>query len=149
MRVNQILFLFSDAHNRNRSIFETLLPRESATKEIDVALLPSISFPFFATHDQKLYKATKERIETLEGSWGFKRFLRDGYGCVNEPEGSGYYPEGVTQQFAGIESEWPMFHAFMVIDGVFKNNHKQVDKHQRALKQLIKFTDRGGKKTSE
>ena len=53
------------------------------------------------------------------------------------------YTEGMTQKFEGIESEWPIFHAFMIIDGVFKNQDVQVESHQRKLKQLIKYTDRG------
>ena len=140
-----VIYVDIDAHNRNRSIFETLLPRESPSKECDAAILSSISFPAFATHDNQLYMKAKDNIvSNLQGNWGFKRFRRDGLGCVLEPENMRYYNEGVTHTFEGIESEWPIFHAFMVIDGVFKNLEHQVDKHQRALKHLIKYTDRGG-----
>ena len=51
--------------------------------------------------------------------------------------------EGMTQKFENVESEWPIFYAFMIIDGVFKNQDAQVEKHQRKLKQMIKYTDNG------
>ena len=71
-----VIYVDIDAHNRNRSIFETLLPRESASKEVDAALLLSISFPAFATHDPELYEKTKSNIiNQLGGSWGFKRYV--------------------------------------------------------------------------
>ena len=124
-------------------IFETLLPRESASKEVDMALLLSISFPAFATHDPDLYVKTKSNIiGQLGGNWGFKRFCRDGQGCVLEPKDRKFYADGMTQKFEGLESEWPIFHAFMVIDGVFKNFDQQVEYHQSQLKRLIKYTDK-------
>ena len=40
-----------------------------------MALLLSVSFPAFATHDPELYGKTKSNIVgQLEGSWGFKRY---------------------------------------------------------------------------
>ena len=72
------------------------------------------------------------------------RFCRDGYGTVLEPKGQKVYADGMTQKFEGLESEWPIFHAFMVIDGIFKNIDQQVDYHQTQLKRLIKYTDKGG-----
>jgi phosphorylase kinase alpha/beta subunit len=75
-----VVYVDIDAHNRNRSIFETLLPRESSSKEVDAALLSTISFPAFATHEDLLYNETKNNIvKKLKGSYGFKRFIRDGY----------------------------------------------------------------------
>ena len=62
-----------------------------------------------------------------------------------EPKGKKFYADGMTQKFEGLESEWPIFHAFMVIDGVFKNLDEQVEYHQSQLKKLIKYTDKGGK----
>lgn len=139
-----VVYVDIDAHNRNRSIFETLLPRESASKEADAALLFSISFPAFATHDGEIYAKCKANIlNHLQGSWGFKRFSRDGFGCVLEPKDQHHYVNGMTQKFEGVESEWPIFHAMMIIDGVFKNLDNQVDTHQRALKRLIKYTEKG------
>lgn len=123
-----------DAHNRNRMILETLLPRESMTKTTDSSLLTAISFPAFATHNESLYLKTKEGIlKKLSGQWGFKRFVRDGYGTVLEPEGQRFYQTGKVKDFAGIESEWPLFYAYLIIDGVFSENEKQVGNSSLAM----------------
>ena len=55
-----------------------------------------------------------------------------------------FYEDGATQHFEHVESEWPVFHTFMIIDGLFKNNDSQVEKHQRLLKPLLKYTEKGG-----
>ena len=57
-----VVYVDIDAHNRNRNIFETLLPRESNTKQTDASLLATISFPAFATQNDQLYTKTKDRI---------------------------------------------------------------------------------------
>jgi phosphorylase kinase alpha/beta subunit len=49
-----VVYVDIDAHNRNRSIFETMLPRESSSKGVDCALLPTLSFPAFASHEERL-----------------------------------------------------------------------------------------------
>ena len=129
-----VIYADIDAHNRNRSIFETLLPRESNTKNTDAALLPTISFPAFATQNETLYTSTKSRIvDQLRGDYGFKRYIRDGFGTELEVAGRRYYQEGETVDFQGVENEWPMFFIFMVIDGVFKNLPEQVQEYQELL----------------
>ncbi len=79
------------------------------------------------------------------GQFGIKRFKRDGYGCILEPKNTRFYPEGMTQKFENIESEWPLFYAFLIIDGVFKDLGDQVDKYQKFLKRRLIYTDKGGK----
>ena len=70
-----VVYVDIDAHNRNRNIFETLLPRESNTKQTDASLLATISFPAFATQNDQLYTKTKDRIVNhLKGQYGFKRY---------------------------------------------------------------------------
>ncbi len=140
-----VVYVDIDAHNRNRSIFETLLPRESASKDVDAALIPTVSFPAFATHDSGLYEATKNKVvRSLEGRYGFRRFSRDGYGTVLEPEDVTTYPEGKIQEFDGIESEWPMFYAFMIIDGIFHRKTEQVERYQELLKKRLAYNEQGG-----
>lgn len=52
---------------------------------MDAALLPTISFPAFATHEDHLMQLTKTNIlRRLQGKYGFKRFSRDGYKCALE-----------------------------------------------------------------
>ncbi|XP_012280936.1 probable phosphorylase b kinase regulatory subunit beta isoform X3 [Orussus abietinus] len=130
-----VIYVDIDAHNRNRSIFETMLPRESSSKSVDVALLPTISFPAFATHEEFLYNETKSNIiRRLRGNYGFKRFGRDGYKTVLEETHRRYYKSGEIKEFDNIECEWPLFYIFMIIDGVFKTLPEQVEEYQNLLK---------------
>lgn len=62
-----------------------MLPRESSSKEIDSGLLSVISFPAFAVDDPVLLAITRDYIiDKLEGKYGCKRFLRDGYKTPKE-----------------------------------------------------------------
>jgi len=54
-----------------------------------------------------------------------------------------YYPEGKIQEFDAAESEWPMFYAYMVIDGVFKHNDEQVENYHQLLKKWLSFDENG------
>ncbi|XP_014600411.1 PREDICTED: probable phosphorylase b kinase regulatory subunit beta isoform X1 [Polistes canadensis] len=133
-----VIYVDIDAHNRNRSIFETMLPRESSSKSVDAALLPTISFPAFATHEEVLYNQTKSNIICrLKGNYGFKRFGRDGYKTVLEDTQRRYYKSGEIKEFDNVECEWPLFYIFMIIDGVFKTLPEQVEEYQNLLKARI------------
>lgn len=116
-----VIYVDIDAHSRNRSIFETLLPRESSSKNTDASLLATISWPSFATHDDILYTNTKMKmLNKLKGSYGLKRFLRDGYGTVLENKDAKYYKPEETKLYENIECEWPIMVCFLIIDGIFK-----------------------------
>ena len=49
------------------------------------------------------------------------------------------------QEFSGIESEWPLFFALLVIDGVFKKDDEQVDRYQEKLRKHLSYNEYGGK----
>ncbi|XP_029168646.1 probable phosphorylase b kinase regulatory subunit beta isoform X3 [Nylanderia fulva] len=133
-----VIYVDIDAHNRNRSIFETMLPRESSSKSVDAALLPTISFPAFATHEEVLYNETKANIVgRLKGNYGFKRFGRDGFKTVLEDKQRRYYKPGEIKDFDSVENEWPLFYIFMIIDGVFKSLPDQVEEYQNLLKARV------------
>lgn len=139
-----VVYVDIDAHNRNRSIFETMLPRESSSKDVDAALLPTISFPAFATHEDILYNETKNRVlRKLKGKYGFKRYIRDGYKTVNEDPNRRYYERGELKNFENIECEWPLFYIFMIIDGVFKSLPDQITEYQELLKSLLHSDSNG------
>lgn len=62
-----------------------MLPRESSSKELDSGLLSIISFPAFAVDDPILIQLTRDTIiGKLQGRYGCKRFLRDGYKTPTE-----------------------------------------------------------------
>ncbi|KAK9752586.1 Phosphorylase b kinase C-terminal domain [Popillia japonica] len=125
-----VVYVDIDAHNRNRSIFETMLPRESSSKAVDAALLPTISFPAFATHENILYNETKRNV----------------VGKLRENSEKRYYDKGEIKEFDGVECEWPMFYIFMIIDGVFKNLPDQITEYQELLKALIVLDKHGDPK---
>ncbi|CAH1368386.1 unnamed protein product [Tenebrio molitor] len=139
-----VVYVDIDAHNRNRSIFETLLPRESSSKEVDAALLSTISFPAFATHEDLLYNETKNNIvKKLKGSYGFKRFIRDGYKTTLEDRTKRFYEKSEIKDFEKVECEWPLFYLYMIIDGVFKSLPDQISEYQDLLKHRI-YLDQNG-----
>jgi len=223
-----IIYSDIDAHSRNRSIFETLLPRESRSKNTDSYLLATISWPCFATHDPLLYRSTKSKIlRKLKGRYGLKRFLRDPYGTVldsGSPEvqvyssflesksancacstsqtsservressfgsttsnsssslgeppktkqrKSSYFQRKnpnrsqnnlaqeaassqllqrmdsttrMSKKFEHIESEWPLFVCFLIIDGIFKQDMDQVSENEKLLyERLLKVDPKHG-----
>lgn len=142
-----VVYVDIDAHNRNRSIFETMLPRESSSKGVDASLLPTLSFPAFASHEERLVDQTKANIvNRLRGKKGFKRYNRDGHLCRLEETSRRYYHKSEILHFEGAECEWPMFYTFMIIDGVFKNLTDQIEEYQMELRKCM-FSDANGGKT--
>jgi len=61
-------------------------------KNTDASLLPTVSWPTFAIHEEKLVHRTVDKaLRKLKGKFGLKRFLRDGYGTVVEDRNRKYY----------------------------------------------------------
>lgn len=95
-----VVYVDIDAHNRNRSIFETMLPRESSSKGVDASLIPTLSFPAFASHEERLVEQSKQNvINRLRGKQGFKRFSRDGYLSRLEDKSRRYEMNAVSKEF--------------------------------------------------
>lgn len=87
-----VVYVDIDAHNRNRNTLETLLPRESSSKNVDAAALTVIGFPAFVIHDEKIINKTLSKINRrLKGNYGYKRFLRDGAYTVLEDKTRSFY----------------------------------------------------------
>lgn len=64
-------------------------------QSVDAALLPTISFPAFSTHEEVLYTETKANIvRRLKGNYGFKRFVRDGFKTTLEKPDKRFYESG-------------------------------------------------------
>ncbi|VDO07627.1 unnamed protein product [Rodentolepis nana] len=131
-----VMFADIDAHSRNSSILSTLLPRESASKGTDAALIPTIYWPAFAIHTSSIRKATMDRVEILKGNYGYKRFTRDGYATVLET--NTFYSQGELAKFRGIENEWPMFFAYKIIAAYFdKEVMEKAEQFGESLEQLL------------
>uniref|UniRef100_A0A8C2S5C7 Phosphorylase b kinase regulatory subunit n=1 Tax=Capra hircus TaxID=9925 RepID=A0A8C2S5C7_CAPHI len=139
-----VIFVDLDAHNRNRQTLCSLLPRESRSHNTDAALLPCIGYPAFALDDEVLFNQTLDKvIRKLKGKYGFKRFLRDGYRTSLEDPNRRYYRPAEIKLFDGIECEFPIFFLYMMIDGVFRGNPKQVKEYQDLLTPVLHHTTEG------
>ena len=114
-------------------------------QDVDAALLPTISFPAFATHEDLLYTEAKNNVVTkLKGNYGFKRYIRDGYKTASEDKTKRFYDKGEIKHFENVECEWPLFYMFMIIDGVFKSLPDQISTYQDLLKDRIYLDQNGG-----
>jgi phosphorylase kinase alpha/beta subunit len=133
-----VIHVLPDEIARARITLESLLPRESGSKEIDAALLSVISYPAFAVSDTELRDRTLNEIVTkLEGHYGCKRFLRDGHQTVIEDNNRLHYEPWELRQFEDIECEWPLFFTYLLLDGLFRGNNQQIKDYQDKLEFLL------------
>uniref|UniRef100_A0A0N5AQ64 Phosphorylase b kinase regulatory subunit n=1 Tax=Syphacia muris TaxID=451379 RepID=A0A0N5AQ64_9BILA len=135
---SSVVYVDIDGHNRNRTTFETILPRESNSKNTDSALLLAVGWPAFATHDRKLYDVTVDKCEKLlEGRYGMKRFFRDGYHTEIEDASRSYYDIHETYRFQDVESQFPMFFAYRFITAHLRGHSDLADKYWEKLSNLL------------
>ncbi|XP_015481622.1 phosphorylase b kinase regulatory subunit alpha, skeletal muscle isoform isoform X4 [Parus major] len=127
-----VIRVLSDEVQHCQSILHSMLPRASTSKEVDASVLSVISYPAFAVEDSELVEITKQEIITkLQGRYGCCRFLRDGYRTPKEDPKRLYYEPAELKLFENIECEWPLFWAYLMIDGIFTGNMEQVDEEYR------------------
>lgn len=120
---------------RNKITLQSVLPRESNSKEVDGSVLSVIGFPAFAVEDPALIELTRsDAKKKLEGRYGWKRFLRDGHQTVVEDHTRLHYDESELKVFENIESEWPLFFTYMVLEGLFTDNMEQAEEYREKLK---------------
>ncbi|WP_218082322.1 glycoside hydrolase family 15 protein [Anthocerotibacter panamensis] len=133
-----VIHVLPDEIARARITLESLLPRESGSKEIDAALLSIISFPAFAVDDPNLVARTRDEIvQKLEGRYGCKRFLRDGHQTVLEDTSRLHYEPVELKQFEHIECEWPLFFTYLTLDGLFRQDAHQARHYQQRLEAIL------------
>ncbi|CAF0746249.1 unnamed protein product, partial [Brachionus calyciflorus] len=139
-----VVYVDIDAHNRNRTTLETLLPRESSSKNTSVALLSTIGFPAFAVHDPSLISKTVNKcLRRLKGNYGFKRFLRDGANHLLEDTTKPFYEASEVKNFDGVENEYPIFFCYMLINAIFSNNLEEAKKYYNSIQRLLRNTNKG------
>ncbi|KFP89158.1 Phosphorylase b kinase regulatory subunit alpha, skeletal muscle isoform, partial [Apaloderma vittatum] len=133
-----VIRVLSDEVQHCQSILHSMLPRASTSKEVDASVLSVISYPAFAVEDSELVEITKQEIITkLQGRYGCCRFLRDGYRTPKEDPSRLYYEPAELKLFENIECEWPLFWAYLVIDGIFSGNMEQVQEYREALEGIL------------
>ena len=122
---------------RARITLHSLLPRESASKEVDAATLAVVGFPAFAVTDEELANRTRSIIvDHLQGNYGCKRFLRDGHQTVLEDTSRLYYESGELKLFEHIECEWPLFFTYLLLDAHYRGDGDRAAEYRNRLEKL-------------
>lgn len=133
-----VIHVLPDEITRNATTLYSTLPRESNSKEVDASVLAVISFPAFAVSDRALVDKTRnEIIKKLGGQYGCKRFLRDGHQTVLENTSRLHYDPLELNVFQGIECEWPLFFTYLILDGLFREDHAQVEEYRAKLNAVL------------
>ncbi len=140
-----VIHVISDDIARTRITLESLLPRESISKETDSAILSITGFPAFAVDNLLIKKTTEALIcEKLEGRYGCKRFLLDGHQTALEDGYRLHYDPVELKQFKDIECEWPLFFAYLLLNNLFSNNLETASQYRNKLEALL--VDQNGQK---
>uniref|UniRef100_A0A1B6E1M5 Phosphorylase b kinase regulatory subunit n=1 Tax=Clastoptera arizonana TaxID=38151 RepID=A0A1B6E1M5_9HEMI len=147
---SSIIHVLADEAQKCQAVLQSMLPRESSSKELDSGLLAVISFPAFAVDDPSLIHLTRNTIVSkLQGKYGCKRFLRDGYKTPKEDPNRLYYDPWELRMFENIECEWPLFFCYLTLDYCFQGNKDAVDEYDYALDQIVIKSDDGIKLVPE
>ena len=136
------VLVIGDDVARARDTLQALLPRESESKETDGALLSIIGYPAYAVDDVRIADRTRADILTkLAGRYGCKRFLRDGHQTMVEDHGRLHYVPGELNEFAHIESEWPLFFTYLLVDAAMRGDVKEAAEWRARLDGLMQERD--------
>nr|CAI5842293.1 unnamed protein product [Callosobruchus analis] len=139
-----VIHVLADEAQKCQAVLQSMLPRESNSKEIDSGLLSVISFPAFAVDDPVLITYTRDCIkDKLQGKYGCKRFLRDGYKTPKEDPTRLYYEPWELRMFEHIECEWPLFFCYLIVDNCFQGNKDVADDYTRQLEEIMIKTNDG------
>ncbi len=123
---------------RSRFTLQGLLPRESNSKETDAALLSIIGYPGYAIEDEELLEGTRDKIiRKLSGRYGCKRFLLDGHQSSIEDATRLHYEPSELREFEHIESEWPLFYTYLLLDALMRENATDIKHWQKKLQPLF------------
>ncbi|NOT18573.1 MAG: glycosyl hydrolase family 15 [Sulfuriferula sp.] len=129
--------VLSDEIARTEITLKSLLPRESNSKEVDAALLSVIGFPAFSVRNMETLTQTQRNIvNKLQGAYGCKRFLLDGHQTVLEDPERMYYEANELSQFEHIESEWPLFFTYLLLNNLFLGKRVEATFYRDTLNRL-------------
>lgn len=133
-----VIHVVPDDIARTRIALESLLPRESYSKEVDAALLSVTGFPAFAVDDGTVRGKTQAQIVAkLQGRYGCKRFLLDGHQAANEDPRRLHYEPHELKQFQHIECEWPLFFTYLLLNHLFAGRLDEAGRYRRQLEDLL------------
>lgn len=147
---SSVIHVLPDNSQKCHAVLQSMLPRESNSKEVDAALLPVISFPAFAVEDAELIQLTRKTIITkLQGRYGCKRFLRDGFRTAREDPSRLYYEPWELKIFEGIECEWPLFFCYLILDACFLGDETTAEHYAQLLDKILVKNNEGIKLVPE
>jgi len=133
-----VIHVVSSDIARSGVTLQGLLPRESNSKETDAALLSIIGYPAYALKDEKLVNTTRDKIiHKLAGVYGCKRFLLDGHQSSIEDDTKLHYEPSELREFKNIESEWPLFFTYLLLDALMREDSEKVDYWREKLQPLF------------
>ncbi|XP_016839253.1 probable phosphorylase b kinase regulatory subunit alpha isoform X1 [Nasonia vitripennis] len=139
-----VIHVLADEAQKCQAVLQSMLPRESNSKELDSGLLSIISFPAFAVDEPNLIQLTRDAItKKLQGRYGCKRFLRDGYRTPKEDPNRLYYEPWELRMFENIECEWPLFFCYLILDYCFQGNQEGVKRYSKLLEAITVKTEDG------
>lgn len=139
-----VIHVLADEAHKCQAVLQSMLPRESNSKELDAGLLSVIGFPAFACDDPQLIEATQKAIvNRLQGRYGCKRFLRDGYNTPKEDKTRLYYERWELRMFENIESEWPLFFCYLILNKAFQTDKDSVSEYSQKLEEILVKTEEG------
>ena len=131
-----------DAIVRLRRALQGLLPRESASKEVDSACLSVIGYPAWAVDEPQLVERTRAKIRAqLGGAYGYKRFRRDGHQTVVEDHNRLHYEPEELAQFEHLECEWPLFWAYELITACCEERWQEARQWRQRLASVSVMQD--------
>ncbi|MGK0673600.1 MAG: glycoside hydrolase family 15 protein [Halothiobacillaceae bacterium] len=131
------IHVLPDEIARTEITLKSLLPRESNSKEVDAALLSVVGFPAFAVRNMALLEETQQAVmDKLQGAYGCKRFLLDGHQTVLEDPSRLHYEPHELKRFEHIESEWPLFFTYLLLNHLFLGRHEQARFYRESLERL-------------
>jgi phosphorylase kinase alpha/beta subunit len=131
------IHVLPDEIARTEITLKSLLPRESNSKEVDAALLSVVGFPAFAVRNLRLLEETQQAIiDKLQGPYGCKRFLLDGHQTVLEDPSRLHYEPHELKRFEHIESEWPLFFTYLLLNNLFLGRQEQARFYRESLERL-------------
>ncbi|XP_044730316.1 probable phosphorylase b kinase regulatory subunit alpha isoform X2 [Chrysoperla carnea] len=147
---SSIIHVLADEAQKCQAVLQSMLPRESNSKELDSGLLSVISFPAFAVDDPALIQLTREAIiNKLQGRYGCKRFLRDGHRTPKEDPNRLYYEPWELRMFENLECEWPLFFCYLVLDFLFRKDKERCREYMERLEEVMLRNDEGMKLVPE
>ncbi|XP_012160564.1 probable phosphorylase b kinase regulatory subunit alpha isoform X5 [Ceratitis capitata] len=139
-----VIHVLADEAHKCQAVLQSMLPRESNSKELDSGLLCVIGFPAFAADDPQLIRNTKDAIlSRLQGKYGCKRFLRDGYRTPKEDPSRLYYERWELRMFENIECEWPLFYCYLILFHAFQSDKLAVKEYADRLEKIMVRADDG------